>query len=251
MLIIKNIIKFFFPNIQMYPFIISSLVKFYCDYYKFIRSIKSNSNDKNNIKLEPHIYDYRFNSGFLQKHYFQQDLWVARKVFESNTNIHYDIGSRLDGFVGNISVFCKVFEFDLRTQNKNINNINFIQSDITNLPVKENTIKSLSCLHVVEHIGLGRYKDTINPHGSIEAIKDIIRILSVNGNLYISVPVGRECICFNAHRIFSPITIMKYFTNLNLISYSLIDDNDYLFENIEPKLINDINYGCGLFHFKK
>lgn len=92
-------------------------------------------------------------SGETSGHYFFQDLWAAIKIYNSNTKVHYDVGSRIDGFIAHILPFCKVNYIDIRNVNNKIYNFKFIKGNILALPFKDNTIDSLSCLHVIEHVG--------------------------------------------------------------------------------------------------
>jgi hypothetical protein len=57
-------------------------------------------------------------------------------------------------------------------------------------------------MHVIEHIGLGRYGEALDPDGDLKAIRELVRVLAAGGNLLVVVPVGRPRIQFNAHRIY-------------------------------------------------
>jgi len=103
----------------------------------------------------------------------------------------------------------------------------------------------------VEHIGLGRYGDPIDPDGDIKAINELKRTVSNGGSLLFVVPVGKPKIEFNAHRIYSYEQILSYFTGFNLKEFSLITDNKDFFENANPELVKDQKYGCGCFWFTK
>ena len=99
------------------------------------------------------------------------------------------------------------------------------KADITKLNFEDNSINSLSCMHVVEHIGLGRYGDEIDPNGDIKAINELKRVTAKNGDLLFVVPVGKPRVQFNAHRIYSYEMIIEYFNGFELIDYCLIPDN--------------------------
>jgi hypothetical protein len=120
-----------------------------------------------------------------------------------------------------------------------------------NLNFKNESVKSLSCMHVVEHIGLGRYGDEINYNGSTIAMKELQRVLAIGGLLYFVVPVGKPAIYFNAHRIFKPSYICEQFSELDLIEFSYISDNGIMIENVELSAAEDQNYACGCFLFKR
>jgi SAM-dependent methyltransferase len=191
-------------------------------------------------------------AGDSTSHYFYQDLWAARKIYKRNPETHIDIGSKINSFISHLLVFRNVTVIDIRPLENNIPGLNFIQSDATTLNnFPDNSIDSLSSLHAVEHFGLGRYGDTIDPDACFKVMKSMTRVLKAGGILYFSVPIGKERVEFNAHRIFNPQTIIDQFSSLKLLSFSVVDDNGNLIENTDCKLYTDSVYSCGLFEFTK
>lgn len=59
----------------------------------------------------------------------------------------------------------------------------------------------------IEHDGLGRYGDPINPTGDLQAIREFKNLLNPGGLLILSVPVGRDAIVWNAHRIYGALRL--------------------------------------------
>ncbi len=145
--------------------------------------------------------------------YFLQDLTVASWIHQEAPVRHVDVGSRLDGFVGHLAVFREVDVLDIRAASTEVRNVNFIQLDLMrDLPPSfAECTDSLSCLHTLEHFGLGRYGDSLNPLGHLVGLEQLKRMVKSGGTLYLSVPLGRERIEFNAHRIFSPETLLGWF----------------------------------------
>ncbi|PCJ15896.1 MAG: hypothetical protein COB02_17555 [Candidatus Cloacimonadota bacterium] len=219
----------------------------------YFRYNSVNNSDKFNIKFinsSPNLFDRNDDLGKIPKHYFHQDLWMAQKIFEVKPSIHYDIGSRLDGFIANCLVFTKVIMLDIRGINFDINNLSFVQTNATDMSnILDNSIDSISSLHAVEHFGLGRYGDPIDPNGYIKAIKEIQRV--AKEDIYFAVPIGVEKLIFDSHRIFDPKTIIDLFDECQLLSFAAIDDNNKLNESISPEECTNYKYGCGLFHFRK
>jgi len=163
-----------------------------------------------------------------------------------------DIGSRIDGFVAHLLPFCRVEYVDIRPIESPFPELVFKEGSILSLPYQDNSVASLSCLHVIEHIGLGRYGDPIDPEGHIKAAKELSRVLKPGGSLYLGTPVGNETVCFDAHRIFFVETILELFSELQLESFDFITDQGNLIEFDYPKQeANKARYGCGLFVFKK
>jgi hypothetical protein len=200
----------------------------------------------------PILTDRQDVAGMASGHYFHQDLWAARKIFERRPATHVDIGSRVDGFVAHLLAFMPVTVVDIRRLDSKVKNLNFLQDDATEMSrVEDDTLDSVSSLHAAEHFGLGRYSDPIDPQACFTFMHTLQRVLSPGGRLYFSVPVGRERVEFNAHRVFAPKTILDSFSMLQLVSFSLVADDDQLYENVDPLTIPDSDLACGLFEFTK
>ena len=200
-------------------------------------------------------YD-RFNSAGTGGHYFFQDIWAAKKVLaiagERWEYNHIDVGSRVDGFVAHLLPYCKVTYIDIRPLPITLEGLKFIEGSVLKLPFENDACATLSCLHVIEHIGLGRYGDAVDPDGHTKAARELIRVLKPGGALFIGTPVGRERLCFDAHRIFDPETVLRMFDGLGLVEFSLIDDKgDRVIKNASIEQGRECEYGCGLFHFAK
>jgi SAM-dependent methyltransferase len=140
---------------------------------------------------------------------------------------------------------------DYRPLNARLSGLASVAGDIRSLPFVDSTVTSLSCLHVIEHIGLGRYGDDLDPKGSSKAARELQRILASRGKLYLSVPVGRERVCFNAHRVFSTSTILAWFPALQLTNFSLVGDDGKFLGDISPTAADRMEYGCGMFEFTR
>lgn len=238
---IKKIIKKTF-RILLSPFVIK-------DYLKF----KSSKEQKRfSIKLSdlyPQIKDKTIKTNF-DYHYVYQTGWAIRKIKEINPSFHVDISSTLY-FIAGLSAFIKTKFYDYRPANLNLSNLETGSEDLTKLSFEDKSINSLSCLHTIEHIGLGRYGDPIDPNGDIKAAKELQRVLSKNGHLIFVTPLGKPKIEFNAHRIYSYEMILEMFNKLELLEFSLITDSGDFIENANPDIVKEQKYGCGCFLFKK
>lgn len=200
----------------------------------------------------PILTDMDAGAGIAGGHYFHQDLWAARKIFERRPEQHFDIGSRVDGFVAHLLVFMPVTAVDIRPMKSTIRGLTFLQDDasaLANFP--DNSVHSLSTLHVAEHFGLGRYTDPIDPGACFRFMASLQRVLAPGGRLYFSVPVGRERVEFNAHRVFAPQTILNCFSLLQLASFSFVGDDGNLYEDNHPASLPQSEMACGLFEFTK
>ncbi len=191
-------------------------------------------------------------AGVAAGHYFHQDLWAARILFARQVRHHVDVGSRLDGLVAHILPFCRVTYVDLRPVGGEVEGFEFRQGSILNLPFADGEVPSLSCLHVLEHIGLGRYGDRVEPEAYVQAARELARILKPGGILCLGTPVGRERLCFDAHRVFDPQRVVNIFQPLVLREFRLIDDRGNLRQpDAAFAEAREMNYGCGLFLFEK
>jgi len=186
-------------------------------------------------------------------HYVYHVAWALRKIKEINPELHVDISSSLN-FCTTLSAFIPVEFYDYRPANLKLSNLKSLQADLTNLHFESNSLQCLSCMHTVEHIGLGRYGDPLDYDGDLKAIDELKRVTSINGNLLFVVPVGKPKIVFNAHRIYSYSQILSYFKGFDLIEFSLITDDDkggQLILNAREDQADMQEYGCGCFCFKK
>jgi len=225
------------------------LPKFFFDLIKFKKL-----NGKINY-LFPIIGEHLEESGKIILHYFYQDLIIASYIFKNNPLKHVDIGSRLDGFVSHVGSFREIEVFDIRDNKINFKNIKFTKLDLNNISNElENYTDSLSCLHTIEHIGLGRYGDKIDINGYKKAFNNLIKIIKKGGLLYISFPIAEKTeVLFNSERRFHPRDILQWSDQLQLHKFDYIDDDENIFYDINllnfnpDKLFN----GCGIYIFKK
>ena len=201
---------------------------------------------------KPCLYDNTEITNF-DRHYVYHPAWAARILAETKPKTHVDIASTLN-FSTIVSAFIPTEFYDYRPANLQLDNLKSAEADLTALPFKDGSIQSLSCMHTVEHIGLGRYGEPIDPDGDLKAIRELTRVLATGGDLLFVVPIGKPKIIFNAHRIYSYEQIMGYFSTSKLIEFSLIPENvrdGALIRNADPKLADAEHYGCGCFWFKK
>ena len=183
-------------------------------------------------------------------HYTFQAAWLARKLAGNKPEVHFDVGSDVRMIVV-LSAFVETTFLDLRPLNvAGLTGLASKAGDVTKLDQPDGSIQSISCMHVLEHIGLGRYGDPVDPQGFDLGFKELMRVVANGGSLYISVPIGKERTEFNAHRVLSPLNVVKQAVGFELCSFSCVDDDGRLHHDTEPEDCLDLNYGCGLFEFR-
>jgi hypothetical protein len=206
-------------------------------------------------ELWPVIADKYADAGTVGN-YFWQDLWAARLIIESGKKVHFDIGSRLDGFIAHLlAAKIDVTMIDVREFPVEIAGLHTIVDDATSLhQIADNSIESMSALCSLEHFGLGRYGDPIDPEACFTCFDNIQKKLAPGGILYISVPIGRERVEFNAHRVFYPDTIIQCFDGLQLVEFSAASQGKIEFNCDIHAFDHDKHNGefrYGLFQFVK
>ncbi|HVY72534.1 MAG TPA: glycosyltransferase [Candidatus Paceibacterota bacterium] len=199
----------------------------------------------------PELFDNTSTTPF-DAHYIYHPAWAARVLHRTNPSLHIDISSTLT-FSSILSAFIPVRFYDYRPAPLKLSNFESLHADLTALPFQDGSIASLSCMHTIEHIGLGRYGDPLDPNGDRTAIAELIRVLAPGGNLLFVTPVGKPRVRFNAHRIYSYRQIMEYFNGLELVEFSLLPDDisQGIVENASQAQSDAQNYGCGCFWFRK
>lgn len=182
--------------------------------------------------------------------YVYQSWWAFQHIHQTHPAEHVDVGSLID-FVGYVSTVCKTTFIDIRPPEVRWPNFFSRDASILKLPYPDNSLQSLSCMHVAEHIGLGRYGDPLDTQGTTKAMKELQRVLAPGGTLYFSTPTGRPRIYFNAHRISSPQNVIDTFNQLQLVELSAILDDDEFHANVTVDRISQADYACGLYKFVK
>lgn len=185
-------------------------------------------------------------------HYIYHPAWAARILAKTKPAYHVDISSTLT-FSTIVSAFLPVRFYDFRPANLHLDNLTSERIDLTQLNFETESLASLSCMHTVEHVGLGRYGDPIDPAADLKAVRELQRVVKPGGDLLFVTPVGRSVIKFNAHRIYSYAQVIKMFSDCELQEWSLLPDNQSggLIRNAPESLANAQKYGCGCFWFKK
>lgn len=208
-------------------------------------------------RIFPIYSDYREQAGSATGHYFHQDLLVASYICRSEPVRHIDVGSRVDGFVAHVAAFRAIEVIDVRAlEDTGHANIRFKQMDLMKAESVEPAIcDSLSCLHAIEHFGLGRYGDPLNPQGHLVGFRNLLTMLKPGGTLYISFPIAHaDQVHFNAHRVFKPDSILGWCPDvpIELLSFSFVDDAGRLHKEVALSDVPDATrYGCGIYTFRK
>ena len=210
------------------------------------------------IDFLPCLHDWYEEGGSTRSEYFWQDLHVARQIHLANPAKHVDIGSRIDGFVAHVASFREIEVFDIRPVTASVPGVVFRQADLMNRPESfAEYCDSLSCLHALEHFGLGRYGDPIDPHGYAAGLCNMAGILRSGGLFYLSVPVGKERVEFNAHRIFDPHSLVRLAAanRLSLRDFAWIGQKRTLIPSSSPAQdideLGKLRYALGIFTFVK
>jgi hypothetical protein len=235
--------------IKNLPLFIRDLIRFYL---LFLYS-ESKRFEFSLLSLYPCLCDKSEKTNF-DRHYIYHTAWAARVISTISPKRHIDISSILY-FSTMLSAFVPVKFFDYRPASVKLGGLDTGRADLTSLRFKSNSIYCLSCMHTIEHIGLGRYGDKLDINGDLKAISELKRVLAQQGSLLLVVPIGgKPRIMFNAHRIYSCQQILDYFSDLVLKEFVLIPEDPKdgdLVKNPQKALLEKQRYGCGCFWFTK
>jgi hypothetical protein len=233
------------------------LTRYWSDYQK-ITTLNSLSGNRWQIGPSyPCLTDFYGQSGTARGHYFYQDLHVAQKIFERNPPHHVDVGSRIDGFVAHVASFRRIEVLDIRPLTSAVANIAFRTCDLLNLPPElHEYTESVSCLHVLEHVGLGRYGDPIDLAGHTKGLANLTKMLKPGGTLYLSIPFGMERIEYNAHRVFDLKTMVGLINPVcEIVEFAFVDDRGDLHGpadlNATLKVSGNYRFSLAIFELRK
>lgn len=199
----------------------------------------------------PYLND-RLLTGF-DRQYFYHLAWAARVLAATKPMTHVDISSHLD-FSAILSAFVPVRFYDYHALPARLDALTCGQADLKRLPFDSDTLTSISCLHVIEHVGLGRYGDPLDPDGDLKAFAELRRVLTLGGQLLVAVPVGRPRVEFNAHRVYSTAQVLDALRGLTLKEFALIPDrpeDGALIRQAPLDLADRQEFGCGCFWLVK
>jgi SAM-dependent methyltransferase len=219
-------------------------------YLWFLQQYKNYRKMKDNEKFKKTTWFPCLNDNLshtpLDPTYFFQDSWAAKHIYKLKPKHHYDVGSSAKT-IGILSQFVPITMIDIRPIELQLENLHFKQGSILELPFEDNSIETLSSLCVVEHIGLGRYGDDLDPMGSEKAIKELKRIMKIGGIILLSIPVDSENkIYFNAHRAFTREYILELFSGFKILDEKYHYGNR-MFDKYEPSK----GFGTGMFMLQK
>ncbi len=238
--LLKTVDAFF----KFQPFFLIKQFSWFFNQLKSLKKLGENPQFKN-VEYYPCLFD-NLSYTPLEPTYFFQDSWAAKHIFDLKPNHHYDIGSSAKT-IGILSQFVPITMVDIRPIELELPNLFFQKGSILELPFEDNSIETLSSLCVVEHIGLGRYGDPLDPFGSEKAIKELGRVLKTDGVILFSVPIDNENkIYFNAHRAFTRDYILELFSG-----FEILDEKYHYGTKMYDKYDSSKGFGTGLYMLKK
>jgi len=229
----------------LFPFILRDYAKF-----KSLSHSRPNRFELGVTHSFPCLFDKTFQTRF-DRHYIYHTAWAARIVRQIAPDVHVDISSSLY-FSSIVSAFVPVQFYDYRPPALTLSNCTVKRADLLELPFASRSIHSLSCMHTVEHVGLGRYGDTIDPDADLKAAKELERVVAEGGHLLFVVPIGKAILRFNAMRIYSYRQVVEMFAGLHLQEFSLIheyEEDGGITVNATESMADREDYGCGCFWF--
>lgn len=83
--------------------------------------------------------------------------------------------------------------------------IEYVQGDLNELELEPQSFDQVINCSTVEHVGLaGRYGSPDDPDGDLRAMAKMARLLKPDGDMVLTIPVGRDAVHRPLHRIYGP-----------------------------------------------
>jgi len=210
------------------------------------------------VDIMPCLHDWYPDEGPTKLEYFWQDLIVARRIHEANPEKHVDVGSLVAGFVAHVASYREIEVLDVRPISAQIPGVKFRQADLMQpVPGMTAYCDSLSCLHALEHFGLGRYGDPVDPQGFARGLANMAALLKERGVFYLSVPIGIERVEFNGQRITDPraLIVLAKTHGLVLSELKVVSDGRRVEDvPVSEECLSELasrRYALGIFIFRK
>lgn len=218
-------------------------------YFSDLRRFRQAAGASAKIEISPVFFQRNIRSTF-DAHYTYQSAWAIRRIASARPAEHVDISSNIP-YVAALSAVVPVRFCEFRPPLLDLPGVTTEHADITKLPFPNRSIKSMSCLHVLEHIGLGRYGDPINPKGLELACAEIARVAAPGASIFLSLPIGKEKISFNMHRVSAPTMLPSLFSGrFRLREFSVVTDAGRFLEAVKAQDFVAEEYACGLYWFE-
>ena len=204
------------------------------------------------IVFSPSFHDSHAQAGSADGHYFWQDFLCAKWIAVENPKEHFDVGSRIDGFIAHVLMLTDVTQLDIRPMESKIPGLKIEVADLQKEAEPKKRFSSVSSLHSVEHFGLGRYGDKIEPDGHRNGLVNLSKFVENRGYLYISFPIGHPRVEFNSQRIIHPEWPIEILENFNLVEFILIPWKGSPIYDLLPSEVDVDKIGqAGLYKFQK
>lgn len=81
------------------------------------------------------------------------------------------------------------------------------------------TFDALLSISRIEHEGLGRYGEPLNPDADLMAMQKAKALLKKDGLLFLSVPVGKDYLIWNLHRVYGKLRLKALLQGWRIVGY--------------------------------
>ncbi len=181
--------------------------------------------------------------------YFHQDTWCFERAYKAKPARIVDVGSTVL-LVGIMSKLAPTESVDIRPVQVKLPGLSCRKGSIDALPYPDKSVEFLSSICVIEHIGLGRYGDALDPQGSAKALREVSRAIAHGGHFACSLPISSEpFVCFNAHRILTRDYVLSFFPDFELEDELLLHPEPVPME--ELKGIEPFDFAVWCFDLKR
>ena len=161
-------------------------------------------------------------------YYGNTDIWLYESLKK------YPLNGKKVGIIGSRAPFyeCVVLSYGGHPITVEYNKIisedprisTYTLEEFNKSPLKFDVIISISS---IEHDGLGRYGDPINPNGDLEFMMKAKSLLNDGGYMILAVPVGADALVWTAHRIYGKLRFPLLIQEWDLIDSFGLSDIDF------------------------
>lgn len=134
-------------------------------------------------------------------------------------------------------------------------NIFFHQDNLLKLKLRSNTFNAVTSISVIEHIGMGKYKDPKASQNSyLKAIMEMLRILKPQGHLIITTNTSNKTHIFNQELCFGKKQLEKIFSLGKLLNleYRYFNGRSWIIDNKNKAFkVKGSEFGLAMFVLKK
>jgi len=173
--------------------------------------------------------------------YYQVSSWILRaietyRIFRKKVAVIGSLTPWMEAILLNHENIVTTVEYNVPVVDyPNLHAISYAE-----FAASDDMYDAILTFSTVEHSGLGRYGDALDPEGDLKTMAEIRRHLMDAGLLVWGAPVGHDVVAWNAHRIYGRIRLPMIFSGFVELEWIGGSREELLNQPLEDNSLNPV-----------